>query len=156
MKSRLNFNKVQPAAYVAMDALDEYVNNTAINPLHKELIRIRASQINGCAFCVNMHSADALKLGETQQRVILVSAWREAGNIFTEEERLLFAMTEEMSLIHLNGLSDATYQQAVDTWGEEQTAQIMMIIVTVKAWNMIGVATQLRPAPVRSAQKSIA
>ena len=149
MKKRINFNDVQPNAYDVMDALDKFVDESSIDKIHREFIKIRASQINGCAYCVDAHSHDALKLGESLQRVLLVSAWREAGNIFSEEERLLFQMTEEITLIHQHGLSEETYAKAIEIFGEERTAQIIMSIVTINAWNRIGVATQLRP-PVRN------
>jgi len=145
MNKRINFNDVQPNAYDAMDALDKFVEEASIDKLHKELIKIRASQINGCAYCVDSHSHDALKLGESLQKVLLISAWREAKNIFSEEERLLFRMTEEITLIHEHGLSDETYRKAIDVFGEEKTAQIIMAIITINAWNRIGVATELRP-----------
>lgn len=145
MTKRLNFNTVEPAAYTAMDALDQYVHNTSIDKSHQELIRIRASQINGCAFCVDMHSRDARKSGESEQRVYLVSAWREAGDIFSAEERLLLQMTEEITLIHQNGLSDTTYEQAISLFGEQRTAQIIMVIITINAWNRIGVSTKMHP-----------
>lgn len=148
MKPRLNFGKVQPGAYTAMDALDEYVTKAELNPMYKELIRIRASQINGCAYCVDQHSRDARKKGETEQRVILVSAWREAGSIFSEEERLIFKMTEEVTLIHQSGLSEATYEQAIALFGESTTAQIIMTIITINAWNRIGVSTEMHPKKV--------
>jgi len=146
MKKRINFNVVQPRAYDAMDALDKFVDESSIDKLHRELIKIRASQINGCAYCVDAHSHDALKLGEPLQRVLLVSAWRESGNIFSQEERLLFQMTEEITLIHQHGLGDETYIKAIEAFGEEKTAQIIMAIVTINAWNRIGVSTQLRPS----------
>ena len=145
MNKRINFNDVQPNAYDAMDALDKFVEEASIDKLHKEFIKIRASQINGCAYCVDSHSHDALKLGESLQKVLLISAWREAKNIFSEEERLLFRMTEEITLIHEHGLSDETYRKAIDVFGEEKTAQIIMAIITINAWNRIGVATELRP-----------
>ena len=87
MKKRINFNAVQPKAYDAMDALDKFVDESSIDKIHGELIKIRASQINGCAYCVDAHSHDALKQGESLQKVLLVSAWREAANIFSDEER---------------------------------------------------------------------
>jgi AhpD family alkylhydroperoxidase len=145
MNKRINFNDVQPSAYDAMDALDKFVDETSIDKLHKEFIKIRASQINGCAYCVDSHSHEALKLGESLQKILLISAWREAKNIFSEEERLLFRMTDEITLIHQHGLSDETYRKAIDLFGEEKTAQIIMAIVTINAWNRIGVATELRP-----------
>jgi len=146
MKKRISIGKVQPAAYNAMDALDTFVNNSTIDKVHRELIKIRASQINGCAYCVDSHSADARKLGVTEQKVILTSAWKEAGDIFSEEERILLQMTEEVTLIHRNGLSDETYEKAMASFGEERTAQILMAIITINAWNRIGVATNMHPA----------
>lgn len=137
--------KVQPAAYKAMDALDNYISTTSIDKVHQELIRIRASQINGCAYCVNYHSGDARKLGETEQRLYLISVWREATNVFSEQEQLLFAMTEEITLIHQHGLSDALYDKAISTFGEERTAQIIMAIITINAWNRIGVGLKMQP-----------
>jgi len=145
MTKRINFNDVQPSAYDAMDALDKFLDDSTIDQLHKEFIKIRASQINGCAYCVDSHSHDALRLGESLQKVLLISAWREAKNVFSEEERLLFRITEEITLIHQHGLSDEAYQQAIQVFGEEKTAQIIMAIVTINAWNRIGVATELRP-----------
>jgi len=145
MTKRINFNDVQPSAYDAMDALDKFLDDSTIDRLHREFIKIRASQINGCAYCVDSHSHDALRLGESLQKVLLISAWREAKNVFSEEERLLFRMTEEITLIHQHGLSDEAYQQAIQVFGEEKTAQIIMAIVTINAWNRIGVATELRP-----------
>jgi AhpD family alkylhydroperoxidase len=145
MSKRINFNDVQPSAYDAMDALDKFVAETSIDKLHREFIKIRASQINGCAYCVDSHSHDALRLGESLQKILLISAWREAKNIFSEEERLLLRMTEEITLIHQHGLSDEAYQRAIQLFGEEKTAQIIMAIITINAWNRIGVATELRP-----------
>lgn len=145
MTTRFKMGKVQPAAYKAMDALDKYVSNTGIDNRQQELIRIRASQINGCAYCVAYHSSDARKAGENEQRLYLISVWREAPNVFTEEEQLLFTMTEEITLIHQHGLSDETYNKAISTFGEERTAQIIMTIIAINAWNRIGVGLNMHP-----------
>jgi len=144
-KRRVNINAVDPEAYKAMDGLDNYVDNLPIDPIQKEFIKIRASQINGCAYCVNQHSKDARKIGASEQRVFLVSAWREAGNIFSDEERLVLKMTEEVTLIHQNGLSEETYERAIAMFGEQRTAQIIMAIIVINAWNRIGVATEMKP-----------
>src|SRR5438105_3660493 len=112
MQSRFNMGKVQPAAYEAIDALDNYVQQTSIDPKHRELIKIRASQINGCAYCLNSHSKDARKLGETEQRIYVLSAWREATNLFTEEEQAILALTEEVTCIADHGVSGAVYDRA--------------------------------------------
>ncbi|MEP7142652.1 MAG: carboxymuconolactone decarboxylase family protein [Ferruginibacter sp.] len=145
MKTRFNMAKVQPDAYKALSAMDMYIYKSGIDKLHRELIKIRASQVNGCAYCVNQHSKDALKLGETPQRIFLISVWREAENVFTEEEQLLFAITEEISLIHQHGLSDELYEKAINIFGEEKTAQIIMAIITINAWNRIGVGLHMHP-----------
>lgn len=145
MNRRIDFNEVQPAAYDAMDALDGFVNGSSIDKVLREIIKIRASQLNGCAYCVDAHSRDARRLGESEQRIFLVSAWREAGNIFSEEERLVLQMTEEITFIHQHGLSDEVYEKSIELFGNEKTAQLIMAIVTINAWNRIGVATQLKP-----------
>ena len=137
--------KVQPAAYKALDALDMYVSNTDVDKRQQELIRIRASQINGCAYCVNAHSADAKKAGETEQRIFLISVWREATNVFNEEEQLLLEMTEQVTLIHHHGLSDELYDKAIALFGELKTAQIIMVIISINAWNRIGVGLKMQP-----------
>jgi len=142
---RFKMGKVQPAAYKAMNELDKYVATSSIPPLHRELIKIRASQINGCAYCVNHHTRDARKLGETEQRLYLTSVWREASNIFTEEEQLLLEMTEEITLIHQHGLSNVLYEKSMSVFGEEKTAQIIMAIITINAWNRIGVGLKMHP-----------
>jgi AhpD family alkylhydroperoxidase len=145
MSNRFLMGKVQPESYKAMNALDKYVASTSVNRLHQELIRVRASQINGCAYCVNHHVRDARKLGETEQRMHLVSVWKEAGDFFSEEEKLLLTMTEEITLIHKNGLSDSTYDKAISMLGEVKTAEVIMIIITINAWNRIGVSLSMHP-----------
>lgn len=136
---------VQPQAYKAMNALDQYVKSSLVTPLQRELINLKTSQINGCAYCVDIHAKDARKLGETERRIYLVSVWREAPNVFTEEEQLMLKMTEEITLIHQQGLSDDSYEKAVALWGEEKTAQVIMAIITMNAWNRIGVGLNMRP-----------
>jgi len=145
MSTRFKMGKVQPNAYKAMDALDKYVHATGVDPLHQELIRIRASQINGCAYCVNSHTRDARKLGETDIRMHLISVWHEAKNVFSEEEQLILAITEEITLIHQHGLSDELYNKAMALFGEEKTAQIIMAAITINAWNRIGVSLNMEP-----------
>ena len=145
MSTRFNMSAVQPEAYQAMSALDKLINTSVIDKLQREMIKIRASQINGCAYCVNHHTKDARKLGETEQRVYLISVWREAPNVFNEEERLLLEMTEEITLIHRHGLSDRLYDKAISMFGEIKTAQVIMAIITINAWNRIGVSLNMHP-----------
>lgn len=145
MQSRFKMGKVQPEAYRAMSALDKYGNESSIDKLQREMIKIRASQINGCAYCVNSHTKSARAFGETEQRIYLMSVWREAGEIFSEEEKLLLEMTEEITLIHKAGLSDRLYGKALELFGEEKTAQVIMAIITINAWNRIGVSLNMTP-----------
>lgn len=145
MSKRFEMVKVQPAAYKAMNSLEQYLRAGTITTLEREMINIRASQINGCAYCVNLHTRDARKHGETEQRIYLISVWREAKNIFNEQEQLLLEMTEEITLIHNHGLSDPLYEKAIALWGEERTAQVIMAIITINAWNRIGVGLNMHP-----------
>ncbi len=138
-------SKVQPNAYKALNMLEDYIESTEIDKVHRELIRIRASQVNGCAYCVNYHSGDARKLGVSDQKLMLISVWRESENVFSEEEQLLFAITEEVSLIHQHGLSDALYEKSISLFGEIKTAQIIMAVITINAWNRIGVGLKMQP-----------
>jgi AhpD family alkylhydroperoxidase len=146
LNARFSMKTVQPAAYKAINALEHYLETTGITPFQHEMIRIRASQINGCAYCVDAHTNDARKLGASERRLTLISVWKEAQDIFSEEERTILAMTDEITLIHQHGLSQKTYDKAVAIFGEEKTAQIMMAVITINAWNRIGVGLRMKPA----------
>ena len=144
MENRFNINAVESEAYKAMFGLEAYLAKTEVSRTLKELIKIRASQINNCAYCINMHTKDAIKYGESVERIFLISAWREATKFFTEEEQVVLSMTEEITLIHQKGLSEETYQKALNVFTEKQLAQIIMMIVTINAWNRIAVSTHLQ------------
>ena len=144
MQKRIHINSAEPMALKAMMALENYLAQTSIPKTVKELIKIRASQINGCAYCIDMHTKDALKNGETDQRIFLLNAWRETDTIFTEEEKTVLAITEEVTLIHQHGLSDVAYQNAQQFFSENQIAQIVMAVVTINAWNRIAVSSHLQ------------
>lgn len=141
MENRFDMQKVEPKAYEAMLALEAYLQSSGLSKTHLELIKIRASQLNACAFCINMHTIDALKQGETSQRIFLLNAWKETS-LFTEEERAVLAITEEVTLIHQNGLSDAVYKQAEQVFNQQYIAQIIMGVVTINAWNRIAISTR--------------
>lgn len=145
MTKRFIMGKVLPGAYKALLGLDSFTRASSIPPLQREMIKIRSSQINGCAYCVDLHTKDARKLGETEQRIFLVSVWREAPNVFNEEEQVLLEMTEEITLIHEHGLSDRLYEKAIQLWGEERTAQVIMAIININSFNRIGVGLNLHP-----------
>jgi AhpD family alkylhydroperoxidase len=142
MEHRVNIQQTQPTAYKALLGLENYLATTNLTKTQKELIKIRASQINGCAFCIDMHTKDALKYGETPQRIFLLNAWKETDK-FSDEEKAILAITEEITLIHHKGLSDTTYMVAKTYFSEEIIAQIIMAVVTINAWNRIAISTQL-------------
>jgi len=141
MNTRVNILQTQPEAYKAMMGLERYIASSSLTPTHKELIKIRASQINGCAYCINMHTRDARKLGETEQRIYLLNAWRET-TLYTPEEQVILAMTEEITLIQ-NHLSQATYDNAKKVFDDNYIAQIIMMITTINAWNRIAIASEM-------------
>ena len=143
MQKRFNMKAVAPNALKAMIGLETYLSQSTLSKTTKELIKIRASQINGCAFCINIHTQDAIKNGETAQRIFLLTAWREAEGIFSEEEKVVLAITEEITLIHQNGLSDDTYTSALQFFSETQIADIIMAVVTINLWNRIVLSTHL-------------
>ncbi|REA63684.1 carboxymuconolactone decarboxylase family protein [Dyadobacter luteus] len=144
MENRFNMQHVQPEGYKAMFGLEVYLQKSALSKTHKELIKLRASQINGCAYCLDMHSKDAIKLGESIQRIVLLDAWKET-NLYTEQERIVLELTEAVTLIHQGGISDELYQKAEAALGKEYVAQVIMMIVTINAWNRIAISTHLQP-----------
>lgn len=145
MKTRFNIQKTDPDAYTAMQALEGYVRKTPLKFAHKELIKIRASQINGCAYCIEMHTADARKHGETESRIYALSAWRESP-LFSDEERALLALTEEVTLIANKGLSDETYAELERYFDGVAIAQAIMQVVTINSWNRITIASRMMHA----------
>lgn len=145
MEPRMDMWKVNPEAYQAMSKLEKYASSTSIHPTIKELIKIRASQINGCAFCIDMHTKDARKLGESEQRIYALNAWRET-NFFTPEEQAALALTEAVTLCADTHVPDDVYQQAQAVFSDKEISELIMLIVTINAWNRINVTIQNIPA----------
>jgi len=143
MSDRIKINQAEPAAYKAMLAFDSYVEHSSLTTKHKDLIKIRASQINGCAYCIDMHTRDARNAGETEQRIYALNAWRDTP-FFDEQERALLALTEEVTLIN-NKVSDETYGNAAALFDHAYLAQIIMAIIIINAWNRIGISTGMEP-----------
>jgi AhpD family alkylhydroperoxidase len=147
MSTRINFKKTEPKAYNALLTLENYMDTTSLLPLQKELIRIRASQLNGCAYCINSHTLDARNLGEKEHRIYALTAWRET-TFFSDEEQSILALTEEITLISQGGVSDKTYREAVNVLGEQRTAEVIMSVIVINAWNRVGVSTRMEPVLV--------
>lgn len=140
MDKRINIKELEPNAYKAMSGLEQYIRSSKLPPLLREMIKIRASQINGCAYCIDMHTEEALKLGENQRRIFALSAWKESP-LFTEEERAVLQLTEEVTLISKDALSDETYSKVLKFYGENELAQIIMQVIIINMWNRMAVST---------------
>lgn len=146
MENRINILETEPAATKAMYGLAGYIEKSALTKTHQELIKLRASQINGCAFCIDMHTTDALKQGETTQRIVLLNAWREVNELYAKEERIVLALTEAVTLIHQGGIPSDLYKEASETFDANYLAQIIMAIVTINSWNRIAISGLFQPA----------
>lgn len=146
MKTRVNIGKTDPEAYKILISLDQYIVKSNVTKTHHELIKIRASQINGCAFCIDMHTKDARKAGETEQRIYALNAWRETP-FFTEEERAILVLTEEVTLIQ-HHVSDATYEAVAKVLDEAYIAQVILAIIAINAWNRFAISTGMQPSPL--------
>jgi AhpD family alkylhydroperoxidase len=143
MTGRISIHDHEPDAYKGMYVLDEFLGSCGLDAGLMELIKIRASQINGCAYCIQLHTEQARKLGDTEQRLYALSAWKESP-LFTELERSVLALTDEVTHIANGGVSQAVYETALAQLGEKQLAQCIMQISTMNAWNRIAIATELQ------------
>lgn len=144
MSARFNMATTHAAAYKAGVGMEAALQNSFLTPIQKELIKIRSSQINACAFCLDMHTKDALKYGETPQRIFLLNAWRDAKEFFTAEEQVMLTMAEEITLISQKGLSEETYQKAKELFNETQIADIIMASIAINMWNRIAISTHMQ------------
>lgn len=141
MNKRINLSKVSPEAYEAMIGLESYIAKSGLDKKLYELIKTRASQLNGCAYCINMHTRDAMKLGETPQRLFLLDAWRET-ELYSERERAVLALTEEMTLIAGRHVSDDVYNEAAKHLTDKELAAVIMSVVAINGWNRISITAQ--------------
>jgi AhpD family alkylhydroperoxidase len=147
MEQRMRLDAVAPEAMKAMLELEKYVRKSVDKTL-LELIKLRASVLNGCAYCVDMHSTDALREGEQARRLFAVSAWRESP-FFTTKERTALALTDAVTKLGEAGVPDALWSEAKSTWSEKELADVLMAIVTINGWNRIAVTTHAQPPPLK-------
>lgn len=138
---RLSVHDVDPAAYKAVLGLEQYVQNSGLDKPLYELIKIRASQLNGCAFCLDMHHRDARAAGEDQRRLDVLSAWREAPELYSEAERAALALTEAVTLIGEHGVSDDVWADARRHFDEAGMVHVLMAIAVINVWNRLAVST---------------
>jgi AhpD family alkylhydroperoxidase len=138
---RLSLGKTAPAVYGAIDALDSSVD---LDPALRELVRIRASQINGCAYCIDSHSLEARRGGESERRIWALTAWRETP-FFSDRERAALALTEALTRLPENGVPDDVYDVAARHFPAQELGNLIGAIIAINAWNRVGVATALAP-----------
>jgi len=149
MKPRLNPYQAAPDAMKAMTALENYVRGCGLDPTLIELVKTRASQINGCAFCIHMHTMDARARGETVERLFLLDAWRESP-LYDERERAALAWTEALTLIADTHAPDAVYEKVRQQFSEEEVVKLSLLIATINAWNRIAIGFRsVHPTTVR-------
>ena len=138
MEARIVPPKVAPAAYRAMATFGA-ASGTGIEKPLLELVKLRASQLNGCAYCLDMHAKDARALGETEQRIYLLSAWRESP-MYTSRERAALAWTEAVTLVHQGQVPDEVYAEARAEFTEEEMVNLTMAVVAINGWNRLAIA----------------
>ncbi|WP_328977917.1 carboxymuconolactone decarboxylase family protein [Streptomyces canus] len=155
--SRVALKKITPDVSAAMGSLHAAAVSAAddakVEPELLELIRIRASQINGCAFCLDMHTKDARAAGETEQRVYALNAWRETP-FFTGRERAALALTEAVTLVHDGQVPDAVYAEAAEVFDETQIAALIWAATVINAYNRIAIATRMVPGGYQPTPKN--
>jgi len=139
MEQRLNYYEIAPEALNIMLQMEKYLNTTDLDSKLKELVKIRASQINGCAFCLNMHTTDARKLGETEQRLYCVSAWREC-DFYTEAEKAALELTEYVTLVSTLRVPNGLYERVREHFSEKEYVDLVFMINQINSWNRLSIS----------------
>jgi len=147
MKPRMNFYQAAPETMKALMALENQIASSGLEQSLMELVRTRASQINGCAFCIDMHTKDARKRGETEQRLYLLDAWREAP-CYTDRERAALAWTEAVTLISETHAPDDLYNEVRAHFSEAETVNLTVLIGAINTWNRLSISFRAIP-PVK-------
>ena len=155
MKPRMNFYQAAPDAIKALMVLESQIQSSGLEQSLIELVKTRASQINGCAFCVNMHTQDARKRGETEQRLYLLNAWHEAP-FYTDRERAALAWTEAVTLISQTHAPDDVYNEVRAHFSETETVNLTALIGAINAWNRLAIAFRAVPPAAKTSTATAA
>jgi AhpD family alkylhydroperoxidase len=150
MKARFNYGTSAPGVYDAMDALDQYLSSCGLDESLLHLVRLRASQINGCAYCLDMHWKDLRAIGETEQRLYSLDAWRESP-YYSDRERAALAWTEAVTSIAHGHVPNALYDEVRQHLGEKELSDLTLAIATINAWNRLSIAARLVPGKYQPA-----
>ncbi|MGY2191151.1 carboxymuconolactone decarboxylase family protein [Pseudomonas pergaminensis] len=141
---RLNYYVAAPQAMKAMMGMDKAASESVLPPSLRELVRIRASQINGCAYCIDRHTNDASRQGETLRRLVALSAWKETP-FFSEQERAALLWTETLTLVATTHAPDDIYEEVAAAFNDQELAELTFVIATINAWNRFGVGFAMQP-----------
>ncbi len=153
MKARIEYATASPAAYKAMLALEQWVRKeSGLDRRLLELVKIRASQINGCAYCLDMHTKDARAAGETEQRIYALDAWRETP-FYTDRERAALAWTEAVTLVSVGHVPDEVYDEVKSQFSDQEIVNLTMAIITINGWNRLAIANRTVPGTYEPAKK---
>ncbi|HET9818470.1 MAG TPA: carboxymuconolactone decarboxylase family protein [Rhodanobacteraceae bacterium] len=144
MTERLNYVQASPDGFKAIRQLQEHVDNSGLEHPLMELVKMRASQINGCAYCLDMHSKDARAAGETEQRLYLLDAWRESP-FYSERERAALAWTEALTRISENDVSDALYDEVRQQFSDKELVELTFAIIAINGWNRLAIPFRSEP-----------
>ncbi|HJS46379.1 MAG TPA: carboxymuconolactone decarboxylase family protein [Gemmatimonadales bacterium] len=150
MKPRFNYARSAPGVYDAMDALDQYLAGCSIEAALLHLVRLRASQVNGCAYCIDMHWKDLRALGETEQRLYGLDAWRESP-YYSARERAALDWTEAVTLVREGQVPDAIHEEVRKHLNERELSDLTLAVATINAWNRLSIAARLTPGGYQSA-----
>jgi AhpD family alkylhydroperoxidase len=155
MEARFNSAKVAPGAYKAMLGLEAYLHQCGLEESLLHLIKLRSSQINGCAFCLDMHWKDLRAIGETEQRLYSLDAWRECP-YYTDRERAALAWTESVTLVANDHVPDAVYEEVRQHFNEKELADLTFAVATINAWNRMAIASRTVPGQYQPAKSHVA
>jgi AhpD family alkylhydroperoxidase len=139
MPQRINYANAAPEGLKALQQLESYLRSTSLEPKLLELVKMRASQLNDCAYCLDMHSQDARAAGETEQRLYVLSAWHETP-FFSDRERAALAWTEAITLVADNDVSDELYKLACEHFDEKELTDLTLAIIAINSWNRLSIA----------------
>jgi AhpD family alkylhydroperoxidase len=152
VKLRFNYAKVAPGVYDSMDALDTYLAKCGLEESLLHLVRLRASQINGCDYCIDMHWKDLRALGESEQRLYALDAWRESP-FYSPREQAALAWTEAVTLVATSRIADAVLAEVRPQFNDKELADLTLAVATINAWNRLSIAARLEPGHYQPAKR---
>jgi AhpD family alkylhydroperoxidase len=154
MEPRFNAAKAAPGAYHAMLGLEKYLATSSVETNLLHMIKLRTSQINGCAYCIDMHWKDLRAAGENEQRLYMLNAWHEAGNLYTARERAALEWTEAVTLITNGHVPDAVYESVKPHFDEKELSDLTLAVAAINAWNRLAISTRTVPGTYQPARAS--